>query len=95
MDLIKEFVLDDLLVEEVRMAHVEGHEARKAFINTVRLRLGKDKKFDALVQSQLDLLLGEYLDPRTFCAICNSSTHKIRNMLITWCIDHPEEANQG
>lgn len=83
-----ESVLNKLQERESKLAHVEFHNVRAAFISTVAKRVREDKKFEELVGRQLGLYCN-VPDPRTFCAVCNEPGHLVRERLIVWCIDHP------
>ena len=75
--------------QELKMAHVEGHTSRLAFIDTViRCYNEDDLTFNDLVDRQLSLWCDGYVDSRTFYAVCNEPRHRVRNMLLVWHIDH-------
>jgi hypothetical protein len=77
---------------EVKLAHVEGHDSRLAFIDTViRCYNEDDLVFNDLVNRQLSLWCDGYVYPRTFYDVCNEPRHRIRNMLLVWHIDHRKE----
>ena len=80
--------LTEIFQQEQGLAHIELHDAREAFIRRVDECYGIDQGFDALVDGQLAMYVDEYVDPRTFYAVCNEPRHRIRNMLLCWDIDH-------
>jgi hypothetical protein len=74
--------------QEEKLSHIEGHDARLAFITDVCLFCNyQDRSFNQLVQDQLDLICG-IPDPRTFVKICNDPQHIIRNKMLSWYPDH-------
>lgn len=77
-----------LLEEENRYPHLEHHDIRKDFFETILDRYGIDPEFDELVDGVFDLFVDGKCRPHTFYEIANDPYCKIRNILIVWNIDH-------
>lgn len=79
-------------------AHREGHAVRQAFLRILLSRLGKYPEFDALVDKQFSLFCnaedGGWVDPVYFFNTVNNPYHRIRDRLISWYIDHPEDQSE-
>ena len=86
--------LQQLYKDVLYGGYTNAKDSRVAFISDVLARYGKYPEFDKLVDAQVALFCGE-ISPHKFVTICNSPTHAIRNKLITWYIDHPEEREKG
>jgi len=89
-----EEILSKIREYESKMAHVELHDVREAFIDIVVKRVRESVSFSDLVERQLSLYC-KPPDPRTFYEVCNQPGHLVRERLITWGIDHPSPEKRG
>ena len=81
-----------MMAECDQFSHVQELQNAKLFISFILRVLGRDAGFDLLVKQQLEFSVGRvHPPPRWFHCCANDPHHIIRNRMLSWQIDHPEE----
>ncbi len=71
--------------------HIPKYDLYKSFLDRVIYCYLRDSKFAELVDRQLSLYYQERVHIMDFYETCNIPGHLIRERMIVWDIDHPEE----